>query len=111
MATKERTKEIKVALKYFIETNYPIQNTLMLFEGEDDISDQRQRIYENLMSDESLIIDELDSFTKEVKSQVCLKSPKNIDQKMNKSIDFGNLESKSKFKLFLIKKIQTLRKS
>lgn len=96
MATKEKTKEIKIALKYFIETNYPIQNTLMLFEGEDDISDQRQRIYENLMSDESLIIDELDSFTKEVKSQVFIPSPKSKKDKMNKSIDFGHLESKSK---------------
>ena len=48
----------------------------MRFEGEDNISDQKQRIYDNLMSDESLIIDDFDSLTKEVKSQIYIKSPK-----------------------------------
>ena len=85
--------EIKVALKYFIKTNYPIQNTLMLFEGEDNISDQRQRIYDDLMSDESLIIDDLDSQTKEVKSQVWIKTPKSKDVKC-KSIDFSKFDQK-----------------
>jgi hypothetical protein len=95
MAQKERIKEIKQALKYFIEMNFPIQNTLLLFEGDSNISDQKQRIYENLMSDESLIIDDLDFTTKEVKSQACLNSPTK-KKRFNMSIDFGNLENDSK---------------
>ena len=67
----------------------------MLFEGEDDISDQRQRIYDDLMSDESLIIDDLDSQTKEVKSQVWMQSPKNKSVKC-KSIDLSKLDQKGK---------------
>jgi hypothetical protein len=105
MAQKERLKEIKQALKYFIEINYPIQNTLLLFEGDDNISDEKQRIYQNLMSDESLIIDDLDFTTKEVKSQVCLNSPTK-NKRFNLSIDFGKLENTSKQigKFFLIKR-------
>lgn len=99
MAQKERIKEIKQSLKYFIEINFPIQNTLLLFEGDSNISDEKQRIHENLMSDESLIIDDLDFTTKEVKSQVCLNSPSS-KKRFNRSIDFGHLENKSVLDLF-----------
>ena len=92
MAQKERIKEIKIVLSYFIKTNYPIQNALLIFEGEDNISDQKQRIYDNLMSDESLLIDEINISTKEVKSQVCLNSPRK-KQKLNQS--FGDLDNMS----------------
>lgn len=95
MAQKERTKEIRTVLGYFIKTNYPIQNALLIFEDEDNISDQRQRIFDNLMSDESLLIDEINLSSKEVKSQMCPNSPRR-KRKLNQSMDLGDLEKPSK---------------
>lgn len=94
MAQKERIKEIRIVLGYFIKNNYPIQNALLIFEDEDNISDQRQRIYDNLMSDESLLIDEINISTKEVKSQRCPSSPRR-KHKLNQSMDFGELDKLS----------------
>lgn len=91
MVQKERIKEISIALKYFIERNFPVENTLMLMEDEDNISDQKQRIYNDLMSDESLLIDELEDDTMEVRTYLSLNSSGQNNLKKNLSVDIGNL--------------------
>lgn len=96
MLEKQRTKEINMTIKYFIETNYPIQNIVMLFERESDISDQKKRIYGELMSDESLMIDELGYDQIEVKSQINI-CTNNCDLLRVKSVDFDSLKPKSNF--------------
>lgn len=76
MVQKERLKELNLAIKYFIETNYPIHKTLLLFEGDADISDQRQRLFNELQSDESILIHDLDFEIKGVRSE---KAKSNVD--------------------------------
>jgi hypothetical protein len=97
MIQKERTKEIGIALKYFIERNFPVENTLMLMEDEDNISDQKQRIYNDLMSDESLLIDELEDDSMEVRSYLSFESSDQPNFKKNLSVDIGNLSKLDKF--------------
>ena len=88
-----RLQTLFTLIKAFIEINYPIQNTLMIFQGEDDISDQKQRIYNGLMSDESLIIDDIYTNDIEVKSQVSLgKKRKHSEKYLNKSMDAKKID-------------------
>lgn len=124
MIQKERIKEISIALKYFIERNFPVENTLMLMEDEDNISDQKQRIYNDLMSDESLLIDEFEDDSIEVRSNLSLNSCGQNNLKKNLSVDMGNLsnihelinsnyqtQSTKNYLKFLIRKWRTSQKT
>lgn len=86
MLQKERLKELNLALKYFIETNYPIHKTLLLFEGDDNISDQRQRLFNELQSDESILIHDLDFEIKGVRSEKAKSIPNLSEKFRNKSM-------------------------
>lgn len=72
MAQKERINQLRLVLAYFIRTNYPVQNALLTLQDEDHISDQRERIYDNLMSDESLYVEDTHDRSQRAKSQRCL---------------------------------------